>query len=150
MDVIKAFETTSEIISGVRAIRNEKGISPKEQLELYATANSLEEFNSALVEKLGNVIIKGGETFPEKGFTFRVGTYEFLIPVSENIDLEAEKEKLMKEKEYLEGFLNSVRKKLSNEKFVNGAPEAVVNAERKKEADALAKIAQIEEQLKSF
>lgn len=150
MDVIKAFETTSEIISGVRAIRNEKGISPKEQLELYATANSLEEFNSALVEKLGNVIIKGGETFPEKGFTFRVGTFEFLIPVSENIDLEAEKEKLMKEKEYLEGFLNSVRKKLSNEKFVNGAPEAVVNAERKKEADALAKIAQIEEQLKSF
>lgn len=150
MDVIKVFETTSEIISGVRAIRNEKGISPKEQLELYATANSLEEFNSALVEKLGNVIIKGGETFPEKGFTFRVGTFEFLIPVSENIDLEAEKEKLMKEKEYLEGFLNSVRKKLSNEKFVNGAPEAVVNAERKKEADALAKIAQIEEQLKSF
>lgn len=150
MDVIKAFETTSEIISGVRAIRNEKGISPKEQLELYATANSLEEFNSALVEKLGNLIIKGGETFPEKGFTFRVGTFEFLIPVSENIDLEAEKEKLMKEKEYLEGFLNSVRKKLSNEKFVNGAPEAVVNAERKKEADALAKIAQIEEQLKSF
>lgn len=150
MDVIKAFETTSEIISGVRAIRNEKGISPKEQLELYATANSLEEFNSALVEKLGNVIIKGGETFPEKGFTFRVGTFEFLIPVSENIDLEAEKEKLMKEKEYLEGFLNSVRKKLLNEKFVNGAPEAVVNAERKKEADALAKIAQIEEQLKSF
>lgn len=148
--VLDQFETTSEVISGIRAIRNEKGISPKEKLELYAVENSKEALKMELVEKLGNVSLQFAEQFPDKGFTFRVGTFEFLIPVSENVDLEAEKEKLEKEKEYLYGFLNSVRKKLSNEKFVSGAPEAVVNAEKKKEADALEKIAQIEEQLKGF
>lgn len=149
-EVLKEFEFTSETISGVRAIRNEKGISPKETLELYAVKNSKEKFNQSLVEKLGNVSILFSSQFPEKGFTFRVGTFEFLIPVSENVNLEAEKEKLESEKVYLEGFLNSVRKKLSNEKFVNGAPEAVVNAEQKKEADTLEKLKQIEEQLKGL
>ncbi|MGB6084640.1 valine--tRNA ligase [Moheibacter sp.] len=148
--VLNQFDTTSEVVSGIRAIRNEKGISPKEKLELFATENSKEALKTELIEKLGNVSVQFAQQFPEKGFTFRVGTFEFLIPVSENVDLEAEKEKLENEKEYLYGFLNSVRKKLSNEKFVNGAPDAVVNAEKKKEADALEKIAQIEEQLKSF
>ena len=148
--VLKQFETSSEVVSGIRAIRNEKGISPKENLELFASNSAKEELNSELVEKLGNVSIQFSEQFPDKGFTFRVGTFEFLVPVSENVDLEAEKEKLQKEKEYLEGFLNSVRKKLSNEKFVSGAPDAVVVAEKKKEADAVEKIAQIEEQLKGF
>lgn len=149
-EILKQFDFTSETVSGIRAIRNEKGISPKENLELFAVENSQNEFNQNLVEKLGNTTIQFSNQFPDKGFTFRVGTFEFLIPVSENIDMEAEKEKLEKEKEYLQGFLKSVRGKLSNEKFVSGAPEAVVNAEKKKEADALEKIAQIEEQLKSF
>ena len=70
-----------------------------------------------------------------------------MVPMSDNIDIEAEREKLQKELDYNQGFLNSVRKKLSNEKFVAGAPEQVINAERKKEADALEKITQIEEQL---
>src|SRR5690606_22326399 len=148
--ILEEFEISSEVISGVRAIRNEKGISPKENLELFAVENAKGALNTEFIEKLGNVSIQFANQFPDKGFTFRVGTFEFLIPVSENIDLEEEKEKLEHEKEYLQGFLNSVRKKLSNEKFVNGAPEAVVNAEKKKEADALEKIAQIEEQLKSF
>ena len=148
--ILNQFDTTSEVISGIRAIRNEKGISPKEKLELFAANPSKEELNAELVEKLGNVCIQFSKEFPDKGFTFRVGTFEFLIPVSENVDLEAEKEKLQKEKEYLEGFLNSVRKKLSNEKFVSGAPDAVVAAEKKKEADAVEKIAQIEEQLKGI
>jgi valyl-tRNA synthetase len=148
--ILKDFELTSETISGVRAIRNEKGISPKEKLELFAVENSSQNLNPELIEKLSNVNIQFSNQFPDKGFTFRVGTFEFLIPVNESIDMEAEKEKLEKEKEYLEGFLNSVRKKLSNEKFVSGAPDAVVNAEKKKEADALEKITQIEEQLKSF
>lgn len=149
-EVLKEFEFTSETISGVRAIRNEKGISPKETLELYAVENSKEKFHQSLVEKLGNVSILFSSQFPEKGFIFRVGTFEFLIPVSENVNLEAEKEKLESEKVYLEGFLNSVRKKLSNEKFVNGAPKAVVDAEQKKEADTLEKLKQIEEQLKGL
>lgn len=148
--ILKTFDFTAETISGIRAIRNEKGISPKEILELYADGASENEFYKNIVEKLGNVSVRSADQFPDKGFTFRVGTFEFLIPVSENIDMAAEREKLLKEKEYLEGFLNSVRKKLSNEKFVNGAPETVVAAEKKKEADAVEKIAQIEEQLKGF
>lgn len=147
---LQKFEFTAETVSGIRAIRNEKGISPKEMLELFADKSSQEEFSQSLVEKLGNVKIIFSEQYPEKGFTFRVGTYEFLIPVSENINMEAEREKLEKEKQYLQGFLISVQKKLSNEKFVNSAPKAVVDAEKKKEADALAKITQIEEQLKNF
>lgn len=148
--ILKEFDMTAETISGVRAIRNEKGISPKEKLELFAVENSDNLLNYKLVEKLSNVTLHFTSDFPDKGFSFRVGTFEFMIPVNENIDMEAEKEKLTKEKEYLEGFLNSVRKKLSNEKFVSGAPEAVVNAEKQKEADAVAKIAQIKEQLKNF
>ena len=97
--------------------------------------------------KLGNVSNFNVGAKPEKGFAFRVGTLEFMIPMSDNIDVKAEREKLQKEIEYNQGFLNSVRKKLSNEKFVAGAPEQVIANERKKEADALAKIAQIEEQL---
>src|SRR5690606_38532020 len=119
-------------------------------LELFAVENAKNEFNKNLIEKLGNVNLNFSDSFPDKGFTFRVGVFEFFIPVSENIDLEAEKEKLENEKLYLQGFLNSVRKKLSNEKFVSGAPESVVNAEKKKESDALEKIAQIKEQLKGL
>ncbi|MDD3772261.1 MAG: valine--tRNA ligase, partial [Weeksellaceae bacterium] len=149
-EILKQFDFTSEVVSGIRTIRNEKGISPKEKLELFTVESSRNELNTELIEKLGNVSIQFADNFPDKGFSFRVGIFEFLIPVSENVDLEAEREKLEKEKEYLYGFLNSVRKKLSNEKFVSGAPEAVVNAEKKKEADALEKIAQIEGQLKGM
>lgn len=149
-DVLGEFDFSAEIVSGVRALRNEKGISPREKFELYSTKAQGNNFNIKLVEKLANVSVEFADQFPDKGFTFRVKTAEFLIPVSENIDMEEEKEKLETEKKYLEGFLISVRKKLSNEKFVSGAPEAVVNAEKKKEADALEKIALIEEQLKSM
>lgn len=149
-EILQKFDFSADIISGVRAIRNEKGISPKEKLELFAVNETQKDFNTELIEKLANVSIRFSDEFPDKGFTFRVGTSEFLIPVNEHMDLEAEKEKLEKEMVYLTGFLNSVRKKLSNEKFVSGAPEAVVNAERKKESDALEKIALIQEQLKGF
>lgn len=149
-EIIETFDFSSEIVSSIRALRNEKGISPKELLQLFAMKSQQDKFKLELVEKLGNVSVQFTEIFPDKGFTFRVGTAEFLIPVSDNINMEEEREKLEKEKEYLEGFLNSVRRKLSNEKFVKGAPEAVVNAERKKEADAIEKIALIEEQLKSL
>lgn len=149
-DILDKFDFSANIISGVRAIRNEKGISPKEKLELYATDPTTESFNPKLIEKLANVVIQNSAELPEKAFTFRVGTSEFMIPVNESVDLEAEKQKLEKEKVYLTGFLNSVRKKLSNQKFVSGAPEAVVNAERKKESDALEKIALIDEQLRGL
>lgn len=148
--ILAKFDFSAEIISGVRAIRNEKGISPKEKLELYAANSVQSQINLNLIEKLANLNIRFAERIPDKGFSFRVRTFEFFIPVSERMDTEAEKLKLGKEKEYLEGFLRSVRNKLSNEKFVSSAPEAVVLAERKKESDALEKIGMIEEQLKSL
>lgn len=148
--ILEKFDFSAQIISGVRAIRNEKGISPKSKLELYSAEADKKGFEQSLVEKLSNVNLFFANEFPDKGFSFRVGTSEFFIPASENIDVEAEREKLEKEKIYQEGFLASVRKKLNNEKFVSGAPEAVVNAEKKKESDALEKIAMIEEQLKSL
>lgn len=148
--ILSEFDFGADIVSGVRALRNEKGISPKEKFELFAFEKTKDEFNIDLVEKMANVSLQFVTEFPDKGFTFRVGTSEFLIPVNENIDMEAEKEKLQSEKVYLEGFLKSVRGKLSNQKFVSGAPESVVNAEKKKESDAVEKLAQIEEQLKSY
>ena len=80
-------------------------------------------------------------------FGFVIGTHRFSVPFGEGFDVEAERAKVQKDLEYQQGFLRSVRGKLSNEKFVQGAPEAVVNNERKKEADALAKIAVLEEKL---
>ena len=122
-------------------------MSPKEALEVFADTNAGNEIFVDVFTKLGNVSNFNTGDKPEKGFAFRVGTLEFMIPMSDNIDVEAEREKLQKELEYNKGFLNSVRKKLSNEKFVAGAPEQVIANERKKEADALEMISQIEEQL---
>ena len=145
--LIQHFENTKEATTAIRGLRSEKGMSPKEALEVFADANASNEIFVDVFSKLGNVSNFNIGAKPEKGFAFRVGTLEFMIPMSDNIDVEAEREKLQKEIEYNQGFLNSVRKKLSNEKFVAGAPEQVIANERKKEADALAKIAQIEEQL---
>ena len=83
-------------------------------------------------------------------FGFVVETHEFFIPAGDAVDLDAEKEKIQKDLDYQQGFLNIVRKKLSNEKFVNGAPEQVVAAERAKEADAIAKIEVLQAQLASL
>ena len=145
--LIQNFENTKEATTAIRGLRSEKGISPKEALEVFADAQAANEIYVDVFSKLGNVSNFNTGDKPEKGFGFRVGTLEFMIPMSDNIDIEAEREKLQKELEYNQGFLNSVRKKLSNEKFVAGAPEQVIANERKKEADALEKITQIEEQL---
>lgn len=146
--ILDKFENSNEIVSGVRNIRNEKNIPNKEVLDVYTDSENA--FYSEIVNKLGNVDLKIGEAVPENAQSIRIGTQEYFIPLGDFIDADAEKEKLAEEKKYLEGFLNSVRKKLSNDKFVNGAPEAVVNAERKKESDALEKIKMIEDQLKKL
>lgn len=145
--LIQHFENTKEATTAIRGLRSEKGMSPKEALEVFADTNAGNEIFVDVFTKLGNVSNFNTGDKPEKGFAFRVGTLEFMIPMSDNIDVEAEREKLQKELEYNKGFLNSVRKKLSNEKFVAGAPEQVIANERKKEADALEMISQIEEQL---
>ena len=142
-EFITSFENATEIISGIRTIRKEKNIPNKETLELFvleADAGYDSAWN-AVLEKMGNLSsLQLTQTPLEAALSFRVKSTEFFIPMSEAIDLEAELDKIEKELKYTEGFLNSVRKKLSNERFVQNAPEQVIAIERKKESDALAKI----------
>lgn len=146
---IKAFETAKELISGVRNYRQSKGISHREAVELFTNAVAFE--NEAVVKKLANISeINFGNKTDKPSFTFLVGATEVSIPLSENLDLGEEKAKTEEELKYLKGFLISVEKKLSNEKFVAGAPAQVVENERKKQKDAQDKIAILEEKLKTL
>ena len=147
--IIRNFETASELISGVRNYRQTKGISPRETAEIYT--NATEFANEAVIRKLGNVSeIHFGIKTDKPSFTFLVGSTEISIPLSENLDLEEEKKKTEEEVKYLKGFLISVDKKLSNEKFVANAKPEIVEVERKKQKDAMDKIAILEEKLKSL
>lgn len=148
-DIIKNFETASELISGVRNYRQTKGISPKEVVEIYTNAS--EFANESVIKKLANVsAIHFGTKTDKPSFTFLVGATEVSIPLSENLDLGEEKIKTEEELKYLKGFLISVDKKLSNEKFVANAKPEVVEVERKKQKDAQDKIAILEEKLKTL
>ncbi|WP_276967539.1 valine--tRNA ligase [Chryseobacterium sp.] len=147
--IIKNFETAAELISGVRNYRQTKGISPREAVEVYTNAS--EFANEAVVRKLANVSdIHFGQKTDKPSFTFLVGATEVSIPLSENLDLAEEKTKTEEELKYLKGFLISVDKKLSNEKFVANAKPEIVEVERKKQKDAQDKIAILEEKLKSL
>ncbi len=147
--VLKAFANAQEVIGGIRNIRKEKQIPQKEALELSIRFNGQGDrsFDAAIAHLCNVAAIAEVDALPEQAFSFLVGTHEYAVPFGETVDVEAEREKLAKEIEYQRGFLDSVRRKLSNEKFVSGAPAAVVDAEKKKEADALAKIAALEGQL---
>jgi len=151
-NVLQEFEVVKEIISAIRNIRKEKNLSFKEKLDLSIIKK--EGLNSdffGLIRKLCNVSqIEEVNVKLENALSFRVGANEFFIPYADSIDVEGEIKKIKEELEYNKGFLISVQKKLSNERFVNNAPENVILNERKKEADALAKIAMLEESLKSL
>ena len=150
--IIENFEFTSEVISGIRTIRKEKNIAQKEAIDFKIINNekTSKHFDSVIM-KLGN--ITSLEYVSEKvdaALTFRTKSNEYFIPISGNIDVEAEIAKLSTELVYAQGFLKSVQIKLSNEKFVaNAKPEIIAN-ERKKEADALANIATLEQSLASL
>jgi len=148
-NILAEFEVVKEIISAIRNIRKEKNLSFKEALEvniLKKEAINTEFFD--LIRKLCNISqIHEVDEKLEQALSFRIGANEFFIPYAESIDIEGEISKIKEELEYNKGFLNSVRKKLSNERFVNNAPEKVILNERKKEADTLAKIAMLEERL---
>ena len=144
-------EATKQIISSVRTIRNQKNISPKEQLHLLAIENNSYMHYDLMIMKMANVdTIETVSEKPTDASSFMVGTIEYAIPLGHLIDVSAEIEKLEAQLKHLEGFLNGVRKKLQNEKFIAHAPEAVVALERKKEADSLEKIAAIESALKGL
>ncbi len=150
--VLKDFEVIKEIISAVRNLRKEKNISFKESLDLsMIKKEAVNEDFFAMIKKLCNIShIEEIDQKLEKALTFRVGSNEFFIPFAESIDVEAEIKKIQEELDYNKGFLLSVQKKLNNERFVNNAPEKVILMERKKEADTLAKIAMLEDSLKSI
>jgi valyl-tRNA synthetase len=150
--LISDFEFTSEVIAGLRTIRKEKNIAMKDAIDLKVVNNeNVSIYFDSIIMKLGNIASLQYITEKIDGaLTYRVKSNEYFIPVSGNIDIAAEIAKLTEELKYTQGFLRSVQGKLSNEKFVGGAPEKVLEIERKKEADALAKIATIEQSLKSL
>ena len=147
------FEDTKQVISEIRTVRKEKNIPLKEVISLMVNPAD-KGYNArfdCIVSKLTNLeTINIVNHKIDNAAIFMVKTSEFYIPIGNKIDVEAELKKLNEEKVYQEGFLASVMKKLSNEKFVSGAPEAVVANERKKQEDAEAKIKAIEEQIKSL
>jgi valyl-tRNA synthetase len=146
--LITAFEQVKQIVSGVRTVRSSKNIAPKEQLELQTIGkNDYTEFNTAIM-KMAN--LSAINVVAEKDATasaFMVGTDEFAVPLGSLIDVEAEIRKMEAQLQHLEGFLAGVMKKLSNERFVANAPEAVVAMERKKQSDAEEKIASLKESI---
>ena len=146
--LISDFEQVKQIVSGVRMVRSQKNIAPKETLELQAVnANNYTSFTSA-IQKMANVSTIN--VVNEKDATasaFMVGTDEFAVPLGNMIDIDAEIEKQETQLKHLEGFLAGVMKKLSNERFVQNAPEQVVALERKKQSDSEEKIAALKESI---
>jgi valyl-tRNA synthetase len=150
--IIRNFENATEVISAIRTIRKDKNIPFRESVALHVINNeSFPETFDAVVMKLGNVseISYSGEKI-QGALSFRVKSNEYFIPVTGAVNVDDEIVKLNEELNYTKGFLKSVEAKLSNEKFIGSAPLKVVDIERKKQADALARIATIEESLKSL
>ncbi|MCS5663963.1 MAG: valine--tRNA ligase [Flavobacteriales bacterium] len=139
----------AEVISGIRTIRKEKNIANKDQVELFVKLNETTDKSfDSVIRKLGNLsALHYVDEKVEGALSFRVKSNEYYIPLAGAVNIEEEIATLNQELDYTKGFLNSVMKKLSNERFVNNAPEQVILSERKKQADAEAKIKTIEEQL---
>jgi len=150
--LVAEFDFASDVISGIRTIRKEKNIAFKDAIDLKVINNEKVATNfDAVILKLGNIERLEYVTEAVEGtLTYRVKSNEYFIPITGNIDVAAEIEKLEAELKYTQGFLKSVQSKLKNEKFVAGAPLQVIAIERNKEADALAKIATIEQSLASL
>ena len=149
---LKDFELSSEIISSVRNIRKEQNIASKVKLELfYAGEFKRNNDHDSMIQKMANLsLFEFTEEKINNSNGFIVSGVEFFIPFGDTIDVEAERQKIEQELDYSRGFLGSVQKKLSNERFVNSAPKNVVDMERKKESDALTKISLLEEKLNTL
>ena len=151
-NILSQFEVAGEVISGIRTIRKDNNLAQKNAIELRVKkGENYSELFDSVIQKMGNV--SSFEFVTEKqenAFSFIVKGNEYYIPFGDTIDVEAEKAKLEEELKYTQGFLNSVMKKLSNERFVAGAPEQVVANEKAKQQDAEQKIAILEEKLKGL
>ena len=148
--ILASAEQAFEIITNIRNIRNSKQISPKDLLTLKIKSENFSQFSTftPVILKLANLeAIESTDQKEDNAASFVLKGDEFFIPLAGSIDLDKEREELQKELEYTRGFLTSVDKKLSNERFVNNAPPQVVEMEKKKKADAEAKLKVLEESL---
>ena len=146
--IIERFEHLKSVVSSVRMVRNQKNLPPKKELDLVVLGSNPIADLEGLVKWLGFVSgVKQVEAKPASAVSFMVGTTEYAVPIGDLIDKDVEIAKEEAELKHLQGFLAGVRKKLSNERFVANAPQQVVEVERKKEADAVQKIAALEESL---
>jgi valyl-tRNA synthetase len=150
--IIDDFGMAAEVISGIRTIRKEKNIAFKEVISLSVINNeNLDTRFDSIIQKLGNIdSIDYINSKLDGALSYRVKSNEYFVPIGGAIDIEAEIKKIEEELHYAEGFLKSVEKKLSNERFVNGAPEKVVNIEKQKKADTESKIQTLKESLLSL
>ncbi len=147
-DIVKNFEAVKEVIGGIRTIRLQKNIAQKEALSLQIVGESpVAAFNSVIAKLCNLTSIESVEAKAEGSASFMVGTTEYAVPLGNLINVEEELKKLEADLKYNEGFLQSVLKKLSNEKFVSKAPANVIEMERKKQADAESKIASLKESI---
>jgi valyl-tRNA synthetase len=147
--ILDQFTQFAAVVGGIRTVRNENGIAPKEVLNVEIEKGTTHNAGfDALIKKLANVeAIVEVDAIDKSAFSFVAGGINFTIPADAFVNVEEEIAKLEEELSYNEGFLKSVQKKLSNERFVSNAPDAVVASERKKEADAQSKIEIIQERL---
>lgn len=149
--VLDQFEHTAQVVNALRNFRKEKNLPLKEILELFVKNDALLDEAAAVVIKLANLSeIRVVDEIPESATAIVVKSSEYFIPLSGNRDLEAEKEKIVKELDYTRGFLNAVMRKLSNEKFISNAKPEIIENERKKQADAQLRIELLESQLNSL
>ncbi|MCI7315918.1 MAG: valine--tRNA ligase [Bacteroidales bacterium] len=149
--LLAAVEAAKAVVQGVRAIRNSKNIAPREVLDLLVMGQDPVPACRPLIVKMACVSgVQVANEKPQAAQTFMVGTTEYAVPLGALIDVEAERAKAEAEIKRLEGFLAGVQKKLSNERFVNNAPAAVVELERKKMSDAESKIATLKQTLQSL
>ena len=147
-EIVKNFETVKEVIGGIRTIRLQKNIAQKEALSLQVVDESPVAAFHPVIAKLCNLTaIESVKAKAEGSASFMVGTTEYAVPLGNLINVEEELKKLEADLKYNEGFLQSVLKKLSNEKFVSKAPANVIEMERKKQADAESKIASLKESI---
>ncbi len=152
LTLVEDFDFMQTVVSGIRSVRKEKGLAQKEKLEVHVlNSESQSSYFDDVLMRLGN--LSHFEYIQEKmegAISFRVKSNEYFLPLSDQLDVEVEIEKLNKELTYTQGFLKSVQSKLKNERFMSGAPEEVILNERNKEADALAKIKVLEESIENL
>jgi len=151
-NVLNQFTSATDVIVNLRSIRKDNSVANKVKMDLFVKKNNdLSTDFDCVIVKMGNLSqLEYVSEKSENSNSFLVGGNEYFVPFGDAIDIDAEREKLTTELEYTQGFLKSVQKKLQNERFVNNAPDQVVDVERKKESDALSKIAILEEKIESL